>query len=189
MASSGQGLKWVLVATVIVAFAVIILGAYWLLKGGGVAPPPKGLPRMANLPPRTENTLPPPPSYPSDAPVLDQVRKALREGITPADAVVMARNLPDRPERADAAFLLLEYAAENGNAEAALAVGRFYDPSDPGASGTIRKNPTTAYEWYMKASAGGQKEAREKLSHLRGWLEARATQGSRDAQALLSNWR
>jgi hypothetical protein len=189
MASSGQGLKWVLTATIILAFSVIVLGGYWLLKGGDEAPPPKGLPRMANLPPETENKLPPPPSYPPDAPVLDQVRKALSDGITPADAVVMARTLPDRPERADAAFLLLEYAAESGNAEAALAVGRFYDPSDPGASGTIRKNPTTAYEWYMKALAGGESKAQTKLSQLRGWVEAKATQGSKDAQALLNNWR
>jgi TPR repeat protein len=144
---------------------------------------------MANLPPKTETTLPPPPSYPSDAPVLDQVRKALREGITPAEAVVMARALPDRPERADAAFLLLEYAAESGNAEAALAVGRFYDPSDEGASGTIRKNPTTAYRWYRKAFAGGQRKAHTKLSQLRSWVEAKSTQGSREAQALLNDWR
>jgi TPR repeat protein len=144
---------------------------------------------MANLPPRTETKLPPPPSYPSDAPVLDQVRKALRDGITPAEAVVMARALPDRPERADAAFLLLEYAAENGNAEAALAVGCFYDPSDEGVSGTIRKNPTTAYDWYTKALAGGQKSAHTKLSRLRSWVEAKATQGSREAQLLLNDWR
>ena len=106
------------------------------------------LPRMANLPTAKKTVTPPPPSYPPDAPVLEQARKALREGIDPDAALALAKSLPDRPERADAAFLLLEYAAENGNREAALAVGHFYDPTRDTPSGTIRKNPLTAYEWY-----------------------------------------
>jgi len=188
MASFGRGLGWMLIAIVVVGCVVLVIGGYWVLKDDGEPPSPKGLPRMANLPPRSVDT-PPPPSYPSDAPVLEQVRKALRDGITPAEAVVMARALPDRPERADAAFLLLEYAAESGNAEAALAVGHFYDPAYEGASGSIRKNPMTAYEWYMKALADGQEKARTQLAQLRSWVEAKATQGSHEAQELLNGWR
>jgi TPR repeat protein len=100
----------------------------------------------------------------------------------------MAKALPDRPERADAAFLLLEYAAESGNAEAALAVGRFYDPAYEGSSGSIRKNPTTAFEWYQEALAKGQKQAHNQLAKLRLWVEEKAKQGSSQAKELLNSW-
>jgi TPR repeat protein len=130
---------------------------------------------MANLPPKPEPSMPPPPSYAPDAPVLEQAREALREGISPAEAVTMAKALPDRPERADAAFLLLEYAAESGNAEAALAVGRFYDPA--------------AFEWYQEALAKGQKQANNQLAKLRLWVEEKANQGSSQAKELLNSWR
>jgi len=156
---------------------------------------PKGaqkseLPRMANLPPKKETIPPPPPpSYTPDAPVLEQARKALREGISPEEALALARSLPDSPERADAAFLLLEYAADSGNAEAALAVARYYDPADKEPSGTIRKNPQTAYNWYREALTGGQEKAKNNLAQLRSWVEAEADEGSHEARELLKNWR
>jgi len=150
----------------------------------------KALPRMANLPPKeTPLTIrPPKPSYPPDAPLLEQVRKALREGIDPAGAVAMAKGLPESPEKADAAFLLFDYAADSGNAEAALAVGRFYDPSDNGPSGTIRKDPGTAYAWYRKALTEGEEKAGDRLVGLRRWLEEQAVKGSGEAKSLLEGW-
>ena len=144
---------------------------------------------MANLPPKKEAIPPPPPpTYEPDAPVLEQARKALREGITPEDAVIMARSLPESPEKADAAFLLLEYAADSGNAEAALAVARYYDPTDKDPSGTIRKNAETSYGWYLEASAGGQDDAGARLDRLRSWVEEQANQGSVEARELLKSW-
>ena len=110
MANSNQNLRWLLIASIFFGLFVVIFGVYWALKWESEPEPLTALPKMANLPQRTEPAKPPPPSYPSDAPVLEQVRKALREGISPTDAVAMANALPDRPERADAAFLLLEYA-------------------------------------------------------------------------------
>ena len=66
---------------------------------------------MANLPPKkTTIKPPPPPSYTPDAPVLEQARLALKEGLSPQEAVDLSMSLPKSPERADAAFLLLEYA-------------------------------------------------------------------------------
>jgi hypothetical protein len=149
------------------------------------APP---LPRMANQPPKEEEVAPPQPTYPPDAPVLEQARKALREGISPDEAVDFAESLPESPERADATFLLLEYAAEEGNQEAALAVGRFYDPTHEGPSGSILKNPSTAYDWYQEALKGGQEQALEDLARLRKWVEEQSKQGSRSAQELLQRW-
>ena len=100
----------------------------------------------------------------------------------------MARPWLDKPESADGAFLLLEYAAEAGNTEAALAVGRFYDPLYQGPSGSIRKDPALAYEWYQKALDGGQAPAQKQLAELRSWVEEQAVGGSRGAQQLLDSW-
>ena len=188
MAYSNQPRRWLLIAAIIFVLLVIIFGGYWVFKVDREPVQPTKLPRMANLPPRPEMTTPPPPSYPPDAPILEQAREALREGISPAEAVTMAKTLPDRPERDDAAFLLLEYAAESGNAEAAFAVGLFYDPAYEGSSGSIQKNPATAYEWYQKAVAGGQKQAQDQLAKLRLWVEEKAEQGSGQAKELLNIW-
>jgi TPR repeat protein len=84
---------------------------------------------------------------------------------------------------------LLEYAADSGNAEAALAVARYYDPTDKAPSGTIRKNPATAYDWYTEALAEGQENAKIHLAQLRSWVEAQANQGSYKARELLKAWR
>ena len=145
--------------------------------------------RMANLEPQEELVAPPPaPSYTPDAPLLSQVRDAFKEGIRPEEAVKMAATLPEGPERADAAFLLLEYAADAGNAEAAAQVARFYDPLAREQSGTIQKNPASAIKWYRTARDGGVAEAEANLAELHRWLRLKAEQGSREAQVLLENW-
>jgi len=184
-----------IVAVVVLAMAV---GGYFLLKDRGKVPvagkPGKQvetkLPRMANLPAKKPLVAPPPPpTYTPDAPVLEKARDALKKGITPEGALALEKSLPESPERADAAFLLLEYAADSGNAEAALAVGRYYDPTEKQPSGTIRKNPETAYDWYRIALKGGQPEAQRRLEQLHQWLEEQARQGSRQARELLNTWR
>ena len=187
---------WIVVLAGIVGLVVIVVAGYLVwnsfqadeVKPVEVQKPE--LPRMANLPPKKEAIPPPPPpSYTPDAPVLEKVRKALREGITPEEALTMAHSLPESPERADAAFLLLEFAADSGNAEAALEVARYYDPTDKAPSGTIRKNPETAYNWYSDALSGGQENAKIHLDQLRSWVEAQAQQGSSEARELLNTWR
>lgn len=189
---------WILIISGFIGLVVLIVAGLLIWKAfhkeGAVRPRAMDkkidLPRMANLPPKTEAIPPPPPpSYTPDAPSLEKARTALRDGITPAEALTMAKALPESPERADAAFLLLEYAADSGIAEAALAVARYYDPTDTAPSGTIRKNPETAYNWYSDALAGGQKNAGIRLAQLRGWVEAQANQGSYEARQLLNSWR
>lgn len=186
---------WLFVIAGIVGLVVIAVGGYLIwqsFQGDEVQPEPAPkaeLPRMANLPLKKEVIPPPPPpSYTPDAPALEKARKALREGISPEDAVALAKSLPESPERADAAFLLLEFAADSGNAEAALAVARYYDPTDKEPSGTIRKNPESAYNWYTEALAGGQENAKIRLAQLRRWVEEQAAQGSIAARDLLDIW-
>jgi TPR repeat protein len=187
---------WIVVISGMVGLVVLVVAGYLVWQSFQVdevkpkeAQKPE-LPRMANLPPKKEAILPPPPpSYTPDAPVLEKARKALREGITPEAALALAKALPESPERRDAAFLLLEFAADSGNAEAALAVARYYDPTDKAPSGTIRKNPETAYGWYSEALAGGQENAKTRLAQLRSWVEEQANQGSYEARELLNDWR
>ena len=191
---SGNRLWLVLIAG-IVGLVVIVVAGYLVWQSFlADETKPKAhqkaeLPRMANLPPKKETILPPPPpSYTPDAPALEKVRKALREGISPQDALALANSLPESPERADAAFLLLEYAADSGLAAAALAVARYYDPTEKESSGTIRKNPETAYQWYTEAMAGGQESAKPRLDQLRSWVEEQASQGSVEAREILKTW-
>ncbi len=186
---------WIVLIAGIVGLVVIVVAGYlvWQLFQEDEVKPKAAqnaeLPRMANLPPKKEAIpTPAPPTYTPDAPALEKARKALREGISPEDALTLANSLPESPERADAAFLLLEYAADSGNAPAALAVARYYDPTDKEPSGTIRKNPESAYGWYTEALAGGQENAKTRLVQLRSWLEEQAAQGSNEARELLNTW-
>jgi TPR repeat protein len=186
---------WVLWAAIAVIILLVVVGLYWVLQEEKTTvpevskEPQKELPRMANLPPKqTTLPTPPPPSYTPDAPVLEQARKALAGGLSPQEAVDLANSLPESPERADAAFLLLEYAADEGHAGAMLAVGRYYDPTHKGPSGTIQKNPETAYVWYKEALKGGQGKAEAQLAQLRRWVDLRAQEGSSEARAVLEVW-
>jgi hypothetical protein len=183
---------WILITGVIVI--IVVAGGYFFWRGSRPAvttketAEPTKLPRMANLPPKEKAPKPVPPSYSQEAPLLEQVREAMRKGIDPEDAVTFAKSLPQKPERADAAFILLEYAAETGHAEAALIVARYFDPTLTDDSGTIIKDPAAAYEWYQAALSGGQSEAQNHLSDLRQWVQKEAEQGSREAREVLTNW-
>ena len=189
----GPRTRWWILITVAIVVTVVV-GVYFAWRVSRPAVPteetaePTKLPRMANLPLKEEAPKPIPPPYSPDAPLLEQVRKAMRKGIDPQDAVVLAKSLPQKPERADAAFILLEYAAEAGHAEAALIVARYFDPTSTDDSGTIIKDPAAAYEWYQVALSGGQAEAQNHLSELRQWVQKEAAQGSLKAREVLANW-
>lgn len=129
------------------------------------------------------------PAFSMDGSILEQAQKALREGIDPAGAVALAKSLPENPNHSDAAFLLLEYAAESGNLEAALAVGHYYDPIHTESGGSIQKNPETAYGWYQTALVKGKKDAEKHLAKLHQWAEKEASTGNTQAKNLLRNWR
>lgn len=183
----------------LIVIAGLLCGAaagYFFLSGrapqsgpASVETEEKALPRMANLPAATQQQpIPPEPDYTAEAPVLEQARKALREGLDPEAAVAMAQSLPDVPERADAAFLLLEYAAEKGHPAAAFEVARYYDPQESLPSGTIRKSEANAFEWYRVALERGQRDAAERMEALRQLVRSKADQGSWEARQLLRAW-
>ena len=192
--------RWWTVAIIAIIIAVIFLGGIllWnslrtddgkiLTKGKIEEEKPPELPRMANLPPKVKEPEPITPSYAPDAPLLEQVREAMRKGIDPDGALAMAKTLPDKPERADAAFILLEYAAEAKNGEAALEVARYFDPTYAGDSGTIVKDPEVAYDWYQLALSEGMFEAEIHITNLKNWVTKQADEGSYKARELLKAW-
>lgn len=200
--SKNRGRWWLITIIVVLGLAVIVMGGYlvWtsvrtedtkipaIGKIEGEVGKPAELPRMANQPPKIKVPEPITPSYAPDAPLLEQVREAMRKGIDPASALAMAKSLPDQPERADAAFILLEYAAEAENGEAALEVGRYFDPTYAGDSGTIVKDPEVAHDWYQLALSQGLLEADIHLSNLKQWVTKQAAEGSYKARQLLKNW-
>ncbi|WP_088344901.1 MULTISPECIES: hypothetical protein [Rhodomicrobium] len=68
---------------------------------------------------------------------------------------------------------LYEQAAATGNAEAALAMGRSFDPSyfEKLQVKSGKPDPATAFEWYKKALEGGLVTARVKIDALKQWLQ------------------
>lgn len=195
-----RGRWWILTIVIVVILAAIVFGGFlvWnslrtkdtnILTKGKIEPEkPAELPRMANQPPKKEAPEPITPSYAPDAPLLEQVREAMRKGIDPDGALAMAKTLPDKPERADAAFILLEYAAEAQNGEAALEVARYFDPTYAGDNGTIVKDPEVAYDWYQLALSEGLFEAEIHISNLKQWVTKQADDGSYQARELLKEW-
>ena len=193
---------WIITIIIVIGLAVIVLGGYLVwdsVRTKNIKTQAKGkierevekpaeLPRMANQPPKIKTPEPITPTYATDAPLLEQVREAMRKGIDPEGALAMAKTLPDKPERADAAFILLEYAAEAENGEAALEVGRYFDPTYAGDSGTIVKDPEHAYDWYRLALSQGVLEADVHLSNLKQWVTKQAAEGSYKSRELLKNW-
>jgi TPR repeat protein len=69
----------------------------------------------------------------------------------------------------DGAFLLLQHAARNGDAAAATALGRLYDPEffAAGKSPVAEANVERAIDWYDRAAKAGDAEATARLAELR----------------------
>ena len=191
---------WIITIIIVLGVAVIVFGGILVWNSVRVdnnkiqgkidveVEKPPELPRMANQPPKIKAPEPITPSYAPDAPLLEQVREAMRKGIDPDSALAMSKTLPDKPERADAAFILLEYAAEAENGEAALEVARYFDPTFAGDSGTIVKDPEVAYDWYQLALTQGLNEADIHISNLRQYVKKQADEGSYKARELLRSW-
>lgn len=72
-----------------------------------------------------------------------------------------------------AARRLYEQAAANGSPEAALAMGRSYDPTyfERLNVKNGKPDPATAFEWYKRALDGGLSTARIKIDALKLWLQ------------------
>lgn len=138
--------------------------------------------------PTSEPTTPQEPK-PQAKPALTQAREHLAATADPEQSLILGKALREEPDGADAAFLLVEDAAEKGNAEAMLLTGGFYDPADASPSGSIIKDPAQALAWYKKAKDAHNAGAESRIAALRQWAEAEAQKGNADAKALLDGMR
>lgn len=159
--------------------------AWYFLKGGDAAPVPP-VPTTADGAPTDKK---------ADAPAqsaLGMARQHLRGGADPAGSLSLAKPLrtPEAtPEEADAAFLLLEDAAQKNQAEAMWLVGQYYDPTCALPRGSIPTDMALARQWYEKAKAAGIAQADAALKTLRAHVEAEAAKGNMEAKMLLQNWK
>lgn len=128
----------------------------------------------------------------SGAQALSEARDLLRRNAPPEETLAAGKALrtPDADARqSDAAFLLLEDAAQKGNAEAMFLVGRFYDPASELPRGSIPPDLSQARNWYEAARDKGHSESAQALSALRAFAEQKARQGDEEARLLLQNWK
>ena len=123
---------------------------------------------------------------------LQQAREHLRGTADPATSLELARPLRTPQagnDESDAAFLLLEDAAQKGNAEAMFLVGQFYDPQSKLPRGSIPADMSQAKHWYETAKNKGYAEADKALAALRRHVEGEAAKGNAEASLLLREWK
>ena len=115
----------------------------------------------------------------------------LKKGVAPEEALREAKAM--RTEKAssddnDGAFLLLEDAAGNGNAEAMYLYAQFYDPTCTRPRGTIEPDMAQAHDWYKKALDAGYSGAAQDLERLKAAVAEKAESGDAEAGRLLRAW-
>lgn len=88
------------------------------------------------------------------------------------------------------AYLLLFYAAREGNGAAAFALASMHDPNHFVEGNSFLENPDTyqAHKWYIMAAEKDITAAQKRLQVLRSTTEEQAKTGDLAAQRLLLNW-
>jgi TPR repeat protein len=187
------------VKALMILIAAVTAIAIWLVPGEEQETSP-ALPEMA-APPQADQALaaiPPPASEGQNTAEQRDGDKAraiiteLRESGTEPDAgevFAQAERLHSEGQLDDA-YLLYRFAARQGNAQAALALGTQADPSFYTAQTSIlpRADLEQAYKWYDVAAAAGNEEAVARLQHLRERVEQSAAEGDGAARRLMLQW-
>ncbi|MES9970037.1 MAG: hypothetical protein ABW092_08365 [Candidatus Thiodiazotropha sp.] len=88
------------------------------------------------------------------------------------------------------AYLLLFYAAREGDGMAAFSLADMHDPNHFSKGNPLLEKPDSyqAHKWYSVAAGKGIDEANERLRSLKRTTEALAKKGDLAAQRLLLNW-
>jgi hypothetical protein len=176
--------------------AIITILAIWLVPGQHEEAPP-ALPELTTAPPMNAETAPPLPAGETTTSALpgDRARAiiaGLRAGGGEPDAVEVFANAQQLQDEGhpDDAYLLYRFAANKGDARAALVLGTQADPAYYTTAGNILPGPQPeqAIKWYRMASAEGNAEAGARLKALRGRLEQASAAGDPQADRLLLLW-
>ena len=112
-----------------------------------------------------------------------------KQSLGPAEMVQQADSYQQAGHLTDA-YLLLFYAARQGDGEAAFALASLHDPNHfvPGSSLLESPDSLQAYKWYSQAAAQKIPQAQQRLQDLHSTLEKQATAGDPAARRLLLNW-
>ena len=99
---------------------------------------------------------------------LEAVRKYLAGKPPAADAAAKVAQLASARKLLDGQFLLLRYAAEQGDIAAARDIGRMYDPAtfSKDSSPLPEPNPVEAARWLKQAAQKGDAEAQYRFAML-----------------------
>ena len=197
-----SGGKGMLVVLLVLALAAAGAAVWWfLLREPEKAPLPTPPAQTQNAD-KPQNSDPAQPK-PADAPKqgadaakpaltpLASAREQLRGQALPDVSLAMAKPLRKAeatPEETDAAFLLLEDAAQKGDAESMYLVGQFYDPASTLPRGSIPADLTQAKRWYDQAVQKGQPQAKAALDKLKEYARGLEAKGDAEARSLLQNW-
>ena len=197
-----SGGKGMLVALLVLALVAAGAAAWWFLlrePEKAPLPTPPAQTENADKPQNSDQTQPKPAEAPkqgADAakPALTPLasaREQLRGQALPDVSLAMAKPLRKAdatPEETDAAFLLLEDAAQKGDAEAMFLVGQFYDPASTLPRGSIPADLTQAKRWYDQAVQKAQPQAKAALDKLKEYARGLEAKGDAEARSLLQNW-
>jgi len=182
-----------------VLVAAVTLIAIWLVPSEEQETPP-ALPEMASLPQADQAPALPQPSTEEAEDTAhhragDKARaivSELRGGNTAPDTgevFAQAEQLHSEGQLDDA-YLLYRFAARQGHAQAALALGTQADPAFYTAQTSVlpEPDPQQAYKWYRVAAAAGNEEAVARLQRLRERVEQSAADGNGAARRLMLQW-
>nr|WP_294507730.1 ATP-binding protein [uncultured Rhodopila sp.] len=179
-APAGSG-RWAAAARVFQGFALglLVIGATAFLYKGlrhhwqpeqGAAPPPPAVPAA----PIEAAPAPPPPPQPVTQPAAPPPAAKPAESLAPDLMAAVMRRGEQSLSLGDiaAARLLFRHAADAGNARAAVAMGKTYDPDYLTASPAQSERPDLglAAEWYRRAVALGDPQAADLLKRMEGRL-------------------
>ncbi len=109
--------------------------------------------------------------------------------LSPAE-IIKKTELFTRQGRHTDTYLLLFYAARQGDGQAAFALASLYDPKyfTPGNALLEKADVFQAHKWYSKAAKQQIPDARLRLETLRSEIEKQAEAGDPAARRLLLNW-
>ncbi|MDR2124707.1 MAG: hypothetical protein LBP38_06990 [Desulfovibrio sp.] len=201
--AAGGKSKAPLAAGLILLLAVCVGAAVLKMRSGAAkddaplaAAPPVTVSPEATPPSAGEKALPavPAPDKSDDtgraggAGAVGRARGHLAGKADPETSLILYRQLRTEENGADAAFLLVEDAAQKGVPEAMLLVAGYYDPLVAGDKGSIKSDAEEAFNWYAKAAQAGAAEAATRLAALKEHLTAEAAAGNRDAERLLKRF-
>ncbi|MGB5637573.1 MAG: hypothetical protein WBM63_00510 [Sedimenticolaceae bacterium] len=191
---------WKLIAIVV----VLTLIGIWLVPGDGPEDDPAGTEQQATQPPSlladgpAGQSLTPTPLE-LEVEVADDrpgamaravIAKMRAEGNAQLDQVFAVGTQAQAAGQLADAYLLYFFAAREGYAPAALALGTQSDPASRDPLNSVFEAPdmSQAHKWYQLAAENGDNEARERLADLRSRVEKLAADGDAQAQRISLLW-